>query len=190
MMNNKGRGAVSDGADTNAKVAPTRQLSRDAKTLIIYFSRGGNTEEQALHAGSMINADMYELVAAHPYTANYSAAVQRATEERDADAWPTLELSDFPDLLQYDTVLLGHPIWAMTIANPMRSFLESSGELLTGKRVGSFSTNAGYGAGETQSVLHHLLPNATILDNYTIEDRLKDATVANFDRWLTKTQKY
>jgi flavodoxin len=189
MLNNKGRGAVSDGADTNAKVAPTRQLSHDAKTLIIYFSRGGNTEEQALHAGLVVNADMYELVATRPYPANYSAAVQRATKERVAGAWPTLEMNDFPNLLQYDTVLLGHPIWAMTIANPMRSFLESSGELLTGKRVGSFSTNAGYGAGETQSVLHHLLPNATILDPYTVEDRLKDDMVAKFDRWLTKTQK-
>lgn len=189
-MNNKGRGAVSDGADTNAKVAPARQLSHDAKTLIIYFSRGGNTEEQALHASSVIDADVYELVAAHPYTANYLAAVQLATEERVAGAWPTLEMNDFPNLLQYDTVLLGHPIWAMTIANPMRSFLESSGDLLTDKRVASFSTNAGYGAGETQSVLHHLLPDATILENYTVEDRLKDATVAKFDRWLTKTQKY
>ena len=40
----KGRGAQSDGADTNLAQAPVRQLTSQASTLIIYFSRSGNTE--------------------------------------------------------------------------------------------------------------------------------------------------
>jgi hypothetical protein len=39
-----GRGAQSDGEDTNAQEEPTRMISDDANSIIIYFSRSGNTQ--------------------------------------------------------------------------------------------------------------------------------------------------
>lgn len=36
---NQSRGTISDGADTNATQAPTRILTEDANSLIVYFSR-------------------------------------------------------------------------------------------------------------------------------------------------------
>ncbi|MFX3617840.1 MAG: hypothetical protein ACE3JK_09945 [Sporolactobacillus sp.] len=47
--------------------------------LIIYFSRGGNTEEPAKYAQQVLDADIYELVAVD----NYAATVARATSERE-----------------------------------------------------------------------------------------------------------
>ena len=41
---NNSRGTVSDGKDTNSKQEPTRILSEDADSLIVYFSRSGSTE--------------------------------------------------------------------------------------------------------------------------------------------------
>lgn len=183
MTKTMGRGAVSDGQDTNRNSAPTRILTGH-KTITIYFSRSGNTEKQVHLAQTILPTDVYELVVTTPYPADYTAAVSRATMERDTQNWP--ELADhLPDLSSYDTVLLAHPIWAMTLANPMRTFLEVAGKDLANKRVASFSTNAGYGAGDTQQRLRQLISNtATILPNYTVEDRLATKTRNQFISWL------
>lgn len=187
MKNNKGRGAVSDGFDTNRSEQPERKIRRDAKTLIIYFSRSGNTEQQAKTAQTELSADIYELVVDPPYPATYSEAVSRATKERESKNWPQLILDDLPNLSQYSLVLLGHPIWAMTIANPMRQFLEQYAIELSQKKVASFSTNAGYGSGETQRLLQKLLPTTTeVLSNYTVEDINLEQTQKQFISWLTK----
>ncbi|MCH5464798.1 flavodoxin family protein [Levilactobacillus tujiorum] len=185
----KGRGARSDGQDTNREQQPSRQLTTTAKTLIIYFSRSGNTEAQAELAQRYLQADLYELVVARPYPSDYQASVTRATAERERQVWPSLRVTDLPDLSQYDLILLGHPIWAMTPANPMRQFLIQFGNQLAGKRVASFSTNAGYGSGDTQQVLERLTPGSTtILPNYSIHDVELEHTTSDFKRWLTQTK--
>jgi len=185
----KGRGAQSDGADTNASRQPVRQVTPGATTLIVYFSRSGNTEAQARTAAQYLGADSYELVVAHPYPVDYRASVDRATRERENREWPALLTADLPDLSQYQLILLGHPIWAMTPANPMRQFLEQFGNQLAGKRLASFATNAGYGAGDTQQVLARLTPASTVvLPNYSIQDVHLERTVSAFKRWLDQTK--
>ncbi|ETY74001.1 flavodoxin family protein [Lactiplantibacillus fabifermentans] len=187
----KGRGARSDGADTNQNQMPVRRLTPAATTLVIYFSRSGNTEAQAQLAAQTLGADEYELVVQNPYPANYAASVSRATAEREAATWPELRLTDLPDLRQYQLILLGHPIWAMTPANPMRRFLQVAGSQLANKAVASFSTNAGYGAGDTQTVLQRLTPNSTqILPNYTIHDINLENTTGAFKHWLQQTKEF
>ncbi|GEO57156.1 flavodoxin [Companilactobacillus bobalius] len=180
-----GRGAVSDGKDTNENQAPTRILEGN-KTIIIYFSRSGNTEKQVRLAQKILKTDVYELVITNPYPSDYQTTVNRATQERENHDWPTLE-GKIPDLSKYDTILLGHPIWAMTLANPMRTFLEKYGSRLADKRLASFSTNAGYGSGDTQDLLHQLTPDSTIiLNNYTVEDTHALQTEQRFIKWLKK----
>jgi len=185
----KGRGARSDGADTNAQVAPVRQLTPTAKTVIVYFSRSGNTESQAQLAADYLHADRYELVVAQPYPADYQASVARATREREDQNWPEIDIGDLRDIIQNDLLLLGHPIWAMTPANPMHQFLKQFGNQLAGKRLASFSTNAGYGAGDTQQVLARLTPaTTTILPNYSVHDVNLEQTTSDFKRWLVQTK--
>lgn len=118
---NYGRGAVSDGADTNADVEPVRILTEDASSIIIYFSRSGNTENVAQQIESFTGADVLELQVEDPYPSDYEETVDRANEERESGDFPALA-TQIPDLSQYDTVFLGHPIWGMTIANPIALF--------------------------------------------------------------------
>ncbi|WP_407888874.1 flavodoxin family protein [Levilactobacillus sp. N40-8-2] len=185
----KGQGAPSDGRDTNRDGQPIRHLTETAKTLIVYFSRSGNTESQAQLAQQFLRADSYELTVAQPYPSDYRASVDRATREREAQDWPELCMTDFPNLNQYNLILLGHPIWAMTPANPMRQFLIQFGDQLGHKRVASFSTNAGYGSGDTQQVLAQLTPAGTvILPNYSVHDVHLEQTTSDFQRWLTQTK--
>lgn len=181
---NFGRGAISDGKDTNANEVPTKILSDSAKSIVIYFSRSGHTEELAKEISETTNSDILELQVKEPYPSNYEETVDRATYERENELYPELS-TDIPDLTQYQTVILGHPIWAMTLANPMVTFIQRYAEELEGKIVTSFSTNAGYGSGNTVDRLSELLPKSRIVEIYTVEDKNAEEDKDNLRNWLS-----
>lgn len=184
----KGRGAISDGKDTNLNEAPTRFITMNAKTLVIYFSRSGNTEYQAKIAQKVLHADSYELIAKNSYPTDYDATVSRSNQEQ-AGSLPQLVTDDLPNFDQYDLLLLGSPIWGMTLANPMQKFLEQFGSQLVGKRIAEFTTNAGFGAGNAQQVLKALPPaSATVLNDYTIKDTEIEKMNDQFKDWLQQTE--
>jgi flavodoxin len=164
-----GRGAESDGEDTNAQEEPTRMISDDAKSIIIYFSRSGNTQNLARMIYNEIGGDMLELTVTDPYPSDYRQAVERADEERDNQEYPEID-TDIPDLSQYNTVYLGYQTWSMTLSNPMISFLMNHGSNFSGKTIYPFSTNAGYGEGDTIERIEELAPGASVSTSFSIQD--------------------
>lgn len=164
-----GRGAQSDGEDTNAEEEPTRIISDDANSIIIYFSRSGNTQNLARMIYNEAGGDILELTVTEPYPSDYSQAVERANEERDNQEYPEIN-TDIPDLSQYDTVYLGYQTWAMTLSNPMISFLMDHGSDLSGKTIYPFSTNAGYGEGNSIERIEELAPEASVATSFSIRD--------------------
>ncbi|WP_187371038.1 flavodoxin [Gracilibacillus massiliensis] len=164
-----GRGAESDGEDTNAQEEPTRIISDDANSIIIYFSRSGNTQNLARMIYNEAGGDMLELTVANPYPSDYEQAVERADNERDNQEYPEIN-TDIPDLSQYDTVYLGYQTWSMTLSNPMISFLMDHGSNFSGKTIYPFSTNAGYGEGDTIERIKELTPDASVATSFSIQD--------------------
>lgn len=164
-----GRGAKSDGHDTNSEEAATRILTNNTNSIVIYFSRSGNTENMAHMIKDETKSDILELEVTNPYPANYEKTVERANNERETENFPTLSTA-VPDFSQYKSVYIGYPIWAMTLANPMRSFLEEYGKELSGKEIFAFSTNAGYGEGESVERINLLIPSSTVKNSLSLED--------------------
>jgi flavodoxin len=164
-----GRGARSDGEDTNAEEEPARRISDNAESIIIYFSRSGNTQNLARMIYNEVGGDMLELTVSEPYPADYSQAVERANEERDNQEYPEIS-TELPDLSQYDTIFLGYQTWAMTLSNPMISFLRVHGSELSEKTIYPFSTNAGYGEGDSVERIVELAPEATVGRSFNIQD--------------------
>ena len=105
--NEYGRGAKSDGQDTNKNEAPMRRLTEDTDSLIIYFSRSGNTENLVKIIQRQTNADVLELTITNPYPENYEETVNRANQEREDEEFPEVN-TEIPDLSQYDQVYLGY----------------------------------------------------------------------------------
>lgn len=181
-----GRGAESDGADTNSNEEPTEILTTDSNTVIIYFSRSGNTQNLARMIRNHNGGDILELAVADPYPADYEQAVSRATEERESQEYPVIS-TNIPDLSQYDSVYLGYQTWGMTLSNPIMSFLLDYGSNLAGKTIYPFSTNAGYGEGDTLSRIAELAPDATVATSFSIQDEeLLDNQTKVID-WLDDT---
>lgn len=182
-----GYGTKSDGADTNSSNMPTRKLTKDAKSIVIYFSRSGSTEMLASKIAQRTDADILEIVVKDPYAANYRTTLSRANSEREAEDYPELDMQ-VPDLSQYDTVYLGYPIWAMTLSHPMTSFLDTYGSRLSNKQIAPFMTQGGYGQGDSvQQIRQILCREGASNDAYTsalvVDGNKVDRADKQVERW-------
>ena len=124
------------------------------KTLVVYFSATGTTKGVAEQIASVAGADIYEITAAQPYTAddlNYNDSNSRTTiEQNDKTVRPEIG-SETISLDGYDTIFIGYPIWWGEEPRIMDTFVESYD--FTGKTVIPFCTSGGSGIGASGSNL-------------------------------------
>lgn len=128
---------------------------------------------------------MLELSVVNPYPADYEASVDRANKERENQEFPEIS-TDVPDLSQYDTIYLGYQTWAMTLSNPMISFLLTNGAKLSNKTIYPFSTNAGYGEGDSLTKISELIPDAKLAESLSIQDEELLANQEKVAVWVNK----
>ena len=86
------------------------------RTLVVYFSATGNTEEAANYIAEATGGDIFEIQPAEPYTdddLNWTDDNSRVTREHEDESLRDVELvADTADNWdQYDTVFIGYPIW-------------------------------------------------------------------------------
>lgn len=151
-----GYGTPSDGQDTDSEGGPIRKLTPAAKSIIIFWSRSGSTKLLASKIAALTQADILEITLKKPYPAAYQKTLARANRERLRNDPPTLDMT-LPDLSQYKTVYLGFQTWAMTLSQPMKSFLLAYGGQLNGKLLAPFESEGGYGQGDSLGVIRQLL---------------------------------
>lgn len=111
------------------------------KSIVIYYSYGGNTRRVAEQIGKAICADQIQIRTVKPYTGSYDQVVEQGQREVNSGFLPEIQPVEV-DLSQYDTVILGTPVWWYTFAPAMNSFLHSVD--LSGKTVFPFATNGGW----------------------------------------------
>ena len=76
------------------------------------------------------------------------------------------------DLAQYDTVLLGFPIWWYVAPTIINTFLESYD--LSGKTIVPFATSGGSGMGKTADKLKPSCGSAVLAPGRMLNGRLSD----------------
>ena len=134
------------------------------RILVAYFSATGTTRPLAGYAADILNADLYEIVPVEPYTAedlDYYSGGRADQEQNDPDARPAID-GAVEDMDQYDTVLLGYPIWHGQAPRIISAFLESYD--FSGKTILPFCTSHSSGIGSSDDNLHALAPNAQWLE--------------------------
>lgn len=121
--------------ETGGAAADTPQ-DAVGKTLVAYFSWSGNTEEIAAYIAEQTAADLLEIQPETPYPSDYSECGDVALAERDNDERPAI--ANLPESLdEYETILIGYPIWWRTAPRIIGTFLESYD--LSGKEIYPFS---------------------------------------------------
>lgn len=111
------------------------------KSVIIYYSLGGNTRRIANMIKDKTNADVFEIETKIPYTGSYNRIVDQGQDEVNSGFCPEIKKLDV-DLSKYDAVFLGSPVWWYTFAPAMHSFLNDYD--LSGKKIYPFATNGGW----------------------------------------------
>ena len=135
------------------------------KTLIIYFSaESGTTARAAKDAAQALGAELYEITPVKPYT----AADLRYTNPLARCNWEFFAKKDVPvtghieNYAEYDTVLIGFPIWYGCAPLVVSSFCK--GYDWSGKKVAAFATSGGSGIGKTAEKLQPYLSAGELLD--------------------------
>lgn len=120
------------------------------KTLIVYYSLGGSTRAVAESLASMLGADLDRIEDAVPRLGAFGYA--RSVFEALAKGVPTVRFARDPR--EYRLVILGTPVWAGTMASPLRSYLLMNRGRFA--EVACFCTQGGRGAPETLRELQML----------------------------------
>ncbi len=136
--------------------ADSDTASETGKTLVVYYSATGNTEQAANYIAEITGGELFELEPADPYTEedlNYSNNDSRVVYEHDNPDARDVELvaDTVENWEEYDTVFIGYPIWWGIAAWPVDGFVEAND--FTGKTVIPFATSVSSGLGESGTLL-------------------------------------
>ena len=111
------------------------------KTLILYYSYGGNTCHIAEQIQKTLGCDAAEIKTVIPYVGSYNSVVDQGQQEVNSGYEPEIQpLTKNP--ADYDVIILGTPVWWYTYAPAMKSALSKID--WNGKTVYPFATNGGW----------------------------------------------
>lgn len=131
------------------------------KTLVAYFSANGVTAKAAQKIAEAIGADLYEIRPELPYTSKDLDWMDRnsrsSVEMNDPASRPAIA-QPVDNLAQYDTILVGFPIWWYVEPRIVDTFLESYD--FSGKTMIPFATSGSSGIEKAQQSLEAHCPKA------------------------------
>ena len=152
------------------------------KSLVVYFSWSGNTENVAKSIQSQTASDIFEIVPAVPYSDDYDTVVDFAQEEQRNNARPAISGS-IENLTDYDVIYVGYPNWWGDMPMILYTFFDTYD--FSGKTIALFCTSGGSGLSGTVNKVKSLEPNATVTDGLHIRDNTSGSPDSAVSKWLS-----
>lgn len=148
--------ASGEASGTSATTTSGNESATGSKTLVAYYSAQGHTRTVAQTLADELGAGIFEIMPEEPYTSddlNWNNSGSRVSREHDDESLRDVPLSQSAPAAwaDYDTVILGYPIWWAIAAWPTDHF--ATGNDFTGKRVVTFCTSASSGLGQSGQLL-------------------------------------
>ena len=147
------------------------------KILVSYFSASGVTKNVATKIAESIQGDLFEIEPKEKYTnqdldwtnKNSRSSIEMAVPSSRPEI---LHLVD--NVSQYDTILIGFPVWWYTAPNIIRTFLEEND--FTGKKIYLFVTSGGSSEKKCFQDLKEEYPNLSFekAKRFTGDESLND----------------
>ena len=139
------------------------------KALVTYFSASGVTAKLARRLSDAINAPLYEIKPAVPYTEadlDWRNEQSRSTiEMQDKNCRPALADTNAP-VAGADIIFVGYPVWWYREPSIIDSFLEAYD--FTGKTIIPFATSGGSPIGDAKAYLGVSAPGAVFKEGRRI----------------------
>ena len=151
------------------------------KTLVAYFSASGTTRKIAEMIAEVGDFSLYEITPKELYTSddlNWMNKKSRSSVEMsNKKIRPEITDTD-AHIKEYDTIILGFPIWWYVAPTIVNTFLENYD--FSGKKIVLFATSGGSGFGITVKELKPSAPGAEIVEGKL----LNRANKQEIEKWV------
>lgn len=183
LNNNQNESQDTNETVSNESKTDDINIENMGNTLILYFSKSGNTETVANYIHEEIGGDIVKLETVQTYPEDYDELVDYAREEQRDNARPELETA-IENIEQYDTIFLGYPNWWGDMPMPIYSFLDQYD--LSNKTIAPFITHGGSGLSGTPANIANEEPDAVITEGLAINGDDVDDCQDEVNEWLNE----
>ena len=177
-------------AETTQKADPestTAAPAAHSDVLVAYFSATGTTKGVAEKIASVTGGDLYEILAAEPYTSadlNYNDRNSRSTKEQNNKSVRPAIGSKELSLEGYTTIYLGFPIWWGEEPRILDTFVEKYS--FEGITVIPFCTSGGSGIGRSGPNMEALAGSGTWKEGKRFSGNVSEAELKSWTEGLGK----
>lgn len=142
----------------------------------------GNTAQMAEWIQQRIGGDLFSIIVTEPYSSDYEECLDRAADEKAANARPKLA-EHIDNIDNYDVIFLGFPNWWYTAPMAVFSFLEEYD--LSGKTIVPFCAHGTGGiAGSVKDIIAALPDSAKVLEPIGIYRSEINSAQPMINEWL------
>ena len=174
-------GTAATGEDSASDDTSAEDAAGHSDILVAYFSATGTTKGVAERIAAVTGGDLYEILAADPYTdddLNYNNNSSRSTsEQNDKSARPEIGSEDI-SLEGYTTIYLGFPIWWSEVPRILDTFVEKYS--FEGITVIPFCTSGGSGIGRSGPDMEALAGSGTWLEGKRFSGNVSEADLQSW----------
>ena len=152
-----------------------------SKVLVSYFSASGVTKKVAEKIAKAINGDLFEIEPTQKYTLedlDWTNKQSRSSIEMENKTSRPQILNKVLNITEYNTVILGFPVWWYTAPTIINTFIEENN--LEGKDIYVFVTSGGSGSEGSFKDLKNTYKNLKFISNKRFTGRENDEDYINW----------
>lgn len=158
----------------------TGTSSKEGKTLVVYYSAQNHTKAVSEKIAKNLNADIFEIEPEEKYSSedlNWTNNNSRVSKEHSDESLRDVKLKEtkVDNWENYDTVLIGYPIWWGIAAWPVDTFVKAND--FSGKTVIPFCTSASSGLGQSGKLLEREANSGNWEDGRRFNERPSDSDI-------------
>ena len=168
------------GEATNTSEGENTETGTGSKILVVYYSAQNHTEAVAQQIAQNLGADIFEILPVDEYTSadlNWNDQDSRVSREYEDESLRDVELQSttVDNWDEYDTVLIGYPIWWGIAAWPVDTFVKAND--FNGKTVIPFCTSSSSGLGQSGELLAEEANGGNWLEGHRFRSNPSDSDI-------------
>lgn len=142
----------------------------NAKTLVVYYSYTNNVERVVNELKTQIDCDVVEIqpaekgldYAANNYAIGSAQIAAIRNNPNDASSYPAIDPVEV-NLDDYDTIIIGAPLWWSQMAAPLQTYLFENGKKMAGKKIGVIVSSHSSGISGVVADAKRLIPGGDFI---------------------------
>lgn len=180
---NQNNNVGDNGQDNKGKNNINNDGTNNKKILVVYYSAQNHTKTIANKIAANLSADTFEIVPKEVYTSadlDWTNSSSRVSREHDDETLRNIELvtTTVENWEDYDTILIGYPIWWGIAAWPVDTFVKNND--FKNKTVIPFCTSASSPLGQSGELLASIANSGNWQEGYRFRSNADDSTVKSF----------